>query len=85
MPYLFGSLRVAAAATIIGAIIGELPAGIPDGLGRADHVQPYYSSGPEKLWATIVMCSMVGLAFVGLVRLAEHLLTRDRYRPATSG
>ncbi len=85
VPYLFGSLRVAAAASIIGAIIGELPSGIPDGLGSALLTfNQYYSSGPERLWATIIMCSMVGLAFVGLVRLAEHLLTRDRYRPATS-
>lgn len=85
VPYLFGSLRVAAAASIIGAIIGELPSGIPDGLGSALLTfNQYYSSGPERLWATIIMCSMVGLAFVGLVRLAEHLLTRDRYRPATA-
>jgi hypothetical protein len=27
------------------------------------------------------MCSVLGLAFVGLVRLAELLLTRNRYRP----
>jgi NitT/TauT family transport system permease protein len=85
VPYLFASLRVAAAASIIGAIIGELPSGIPDGLGSALLTfNQYYSSGPEKLWATIVMCSIIGLAFVGLVRLAEYLLTRDRYRPAAS-
>src|SRR5512133_661180 len=33
VPYLFASLRVAAAAAVIGALIGELPSGIPDGLG----------------------------------------------------
>jgi hypothetical protein len=27
------------------------------------------------------MCSLVGLGFVGLVRLSEWLLTRNRYRP----
>lgn len=82
VPYLFSSLRVAAASSVIGAIIGELPAGIPDGLGSALlNYNQYYTSGPEKLWATIVMCSIVGLAFVGLVRLAEVLLTRNRYRP----
>jgi NitT/TauT family transport system permease protein len=84
VPYLFASLRVAGAAAVIGAIIGELPSGIPDGLGSALlNYNQYYSSGPERLWATIVMCSFVGLVFVGLVRLAEHLLTRNRYRPAT--
>jgi hypothetical protein len=28
-----------------------------------------------------VMCSLVGLVFVGLVRGAESFLTRGRYRP----
>ena len=82
VPYLFASLRVAGAAAVIGAIIGELPSGIPDGLGSALlNYNQYYSSGPERLWATIIMCSFVGLGFVGLVRLAEYLLTRNRYRP----
>jgi NitT/TauT family transport system permease protein len=83
IPFLFSSLRVAAAASVIGAIIGELPSGIPDGLGAALlNYNQYYTSGPERLWATIVMCSLVGMAFVGLVRVTESLLTRGRYRPA---
>ncbi|MHB8458514.1 MAG: ABC transporter permease [Candidatus Limnocylindrales bacterium] len=82
VPYLFSAFRVAAAAAVIGAIIGELPSGIADGLGSAIlNYNQYYTSGPEKLWATIVVCSFVGLAFVGLVRLAEATLTRGRYRP----
>jgi NitT/TauT family transport system permease protein len=85
VPYLFSSLRVAAAASVIGAIIGELPSGIPDGLGSALlNYNQYYTSGPERLWATIVMCSIVGLGFVALVRLGEVLLTRNRYRPQES-
>jgi NitT/TauT family transport system permease protein len=83
VPYLFASLRVAAAAAVIGAIIGELPSGIPDGLGASLlNYNQYYTSGPERLWATIVMCSLVGLGFVGLVKFSEWLLTRNRYRPA---
>ena len=85
VPYLFASLRVAGAAAVIGAIIGELPSGIPDGLGSALlNYNQYYSSGPERLWATIVMCSLVGLGFVGLVRAAEAILTRNRYRPVAA-
>jgi NitT/TauT family transport system permease protein len=85
VPYLFASLRVAAAAAGLGAIIGELPSGIPDGLGSALlNYNQYYTSGPERLWATIIMCSILGLAFVGLVRLAETLLTRNRYRPVAA-
>ena len=84
VPYLFASLRVAAAASVIGAIIGELPSGIPDGLGSALlNYNQYYSQGPERLWATIIMCSILGLGFVGLIRLAEDRLTRGRYRTAS--
>jgi NitT/TauT family transport system permease protein len=81
VPYLFASLRVAAAASVIGAIIGELPSGIPEGLGSAIlNYNQYYVTAPERLWATIVACSLVGLCFVGLVRVAEWLVTRGRYR-----
>jgi NitT/TauT family transport system permease protein len=82
VPYLFAAFRVAAAAAVIGAIIGELPSGIADGLGSAIlNYNQYYTSGPERLWATIVVCSLVGLVFVGLVALVERLVTRGRYRP----
>lgn len=85
VPFLFASLRVAAASSVIGAIIGELPSGIPDGLGSALlNYNQYYTQGPERLWATIVMCSVLGLGFVGLIRLVEDLLTRNRYRRSTA-
>jgi NitT/TauT family transport system permease protein len=85
VPYLFAALRVAAASSVIGAIIGELPSGIPDGLGSALlNYNQYYTQGPERLWATIIMCSILGLSFVGLIRLIEDRLTRNRYRPVTA-
>jgi len=83
VPYLFPALRVAAASSVIGAIVGELPSGIPDGLGSALlNYNQYYTQGPERLWATIIMCAIIGLGFVGLIRVAESWLTRGRYRPA---
>ncbi len=82
VPYLFSGFRVAAAASVIGAIIGEQTAGVAAGLGSAIiNYNQYYTSGPERLWATIVMCTIVGFIFVGIVNLAERLLTRGRYRP----
>ena len=82
VPYLFSGFRVAAAASVIGAIIGEQTAGVASGLGSAIiNYNQYYTSGPERLWATIVMCTIVGFIFVGIVNLAERLLTRGRYRP----
>jgi NitT/TauT family transport system permease protein len=81
LPYLFTSFRIAASASVVGAIIGELPSGIPYGLGSSIlNFKQYYVSGPERLWATIIVAAMVGLVFVGLVRLAESLVSRGRYR-----
>jgi NitT/TauT family transport system permease protein len=82
VPYLFAALRISATASIIGAIIGELPSGIPDGLGGAIlNFKQDYTSDPGKLWATIIAACVLGLVFVGLVRAAEALLTRGQNRP----
>ncbi len=81
IPYLFSGFRIAAAASVIGAIIGEQTAGVASGLGSAIiNYNQYYTSGPERLWATVVMCALVGFAFVGAVNLAERIVTRGRYR-----
>lgn len=82
VPYLFVAFRVAAAASIIGAIIGEQTAGVASGLGSAIiNYNQYYVSAPERLWATIVMCTFVGLFFVGAVKVVETIVMRGRYRP----
>jgi NitT/TauT family transport system permease protein len=82
VPYLFAGFRVAAAASIIGAIIGEQTAGVASGLGSAIiNYNQYYVSAPERLWATIVMCTFLGLFFVGAINVAETIVMRGRYRP----
>jgi NitT/TauT family transport system permease protein len=77
VPYLFTALKVAAAASIVGTIIGEGPGGVPQGLGRAIlNFNQQYVTGPEKLWATILVASAVGVGFFLIVRLAELLVVR---------
>jgi len=74
MPYLFPALKVAATASIIGAIVGELPAGIREGLGRAIlSFASSFSSAPEKLFASVLVASLLGIVFVALVTLVERL------------
>ena len=88
VPYLFTALKVAAAAAIVGAIIGEGPGGVKDGLGRAIiNFNQQYISGPEKLWATILIAALTGILFFAMVRIAEVLSTRQRASggPATGG
>jgi NitT/TauT family transport system permease protein len=72
VPYLFTALKIAAAASIVGTIIGEGPGGVQQGLGRAILTfNQQYISGPEKLWATIVVASLVGIMFFVIVRVIE--------------
>jgi NitT/TauT family transport system permease protein len=78
-PYLFTALKISATASIVGAIIGEGPGGIRFGLGRAIiNFNNQYISGPEKLWAAILVAAALGIAFFGLVRLAELVTLRGR-------
>lgn len=79
LPYLFTALKISATASIVGAIIGEGPGGVPDGLGRAIiNFNQQYVSGPEKLWATVVASALLGIVFFLLIRLAELLTLRGR-------
>jgi NitT/TauT family transport system permease protein len=82
-PYLFAAFKVAATASVVGAIIGELPSGIRDGLGGAIlNFNQFYVSGPPKLWAAIIVAAAVGIAFFALVRVAEVLFLRGRAAPS---
>ena len=82
-PYLFAALKVAATASVVGAIIGELPSGIRDGLGGAIlNFNQFYVSGPPKLWAAIIVAAIVGIGFFGLVRAAEVVFLRGRAAPS---
>lgn len=83
LPYLFTALKISATASIVGAIIGEGPGGIPDGLGRAIiNFNQAYITFPAKLWATIFVSALVGIAFFLLIRLVETLVLRGRQAPA---
>ena len=74
LPYIFTALKVSATTSVIGAIVGELPSGIPDGLGRVLLTFSYYFvSGPEKLYAAIVGAAALGILFAAVVALAERL------------
>jgi NitT/TauT family transport system permease protein len=84
LPYVFTGLKVAAGASVVGTIVGELPSGLPDGLGRQLLTFAYYYlSGPEKLYAAVLFSALLGIAFVALVALIERLvIPRSRRMPA---
>ena len=77
LPFVFSALKISATASVIGAIIGETPASIQDGLGGAIvNFNQYYATGPERLWATNIICAALGFVFFGAVVLVEHFVLR---------
>jgi NitT/TauT family transport system permease protein len=83
LPYLFTALKISATVSVIGAIVGELPAGLGDGLGRALlNFASTFITSPEKLYASIIISALLGIVFVGLVTLAERLIVGERRLPA---
>jgi NitT/TauT family transport system permease protein len=75
LPFLFPALRIAATASVIGAIVGELPAGQSDGLARQIlSFASSFSAAPEKLFASVLVASLLGILFVGLIALVERLV-----------
>lgn len=76
-PYLFTGLKIAATASVIGAIIGELPVGSKNGIGVQIVVGSQYNTfNPGFLWATILIAALLGMIFYGVVALAERLIVR---------
>ena len=77
LPYLFSALRLSATASVVGAIIGELPTALQNGLGGAIfNFNQYYSIEPQELWATNVIAALLGIAFFVIVVLAERAVVR---------
>lgn len=83
-PFLFTAFKIAATASLVGAIVGELPSGIRAGLaGQLLGAMQYYSIQPGALWAAIVACALLGIATFVAVVIVERRMLRD-YRPTES-
>jgi NitT/TauT family transport system permease protein len=77
LPYLFAAFKISATASVVGAIIGELPASIQDGLGGAIlNFNQYYSTTPENLWATNLVAAALGIVFFLVVVIVEKIVVR---------
>ena len=77
LPFLFAAFRVSATACVVGAVIGELPSSIQDGLGGAIlNFNQYYSLNPTYLWATNLIAAALGIAFFLVIVIAEKLVVR---------
>jgi NitT/TauT family transport system permease protein len=72
LPFLFASLKVGVAASLVGAIIGELPTGAVAGLGARMLSGSYYGQ-TIQIWAALLMAAILAAALVAVIGLAERI------------
>ena len=70
MPYLFASLKVGIAASLVGAIVGELPTGAVAGLGARLLSGSYYGQ-TVQIWAALFAAAIVAAGMVIVIGLIE--------------
>lgn len=71
MPYLFTSLKVGMAASLVGAIVGELPTGAVAGLGARLLSGSYYGQ-TVQIWAALFAAAIVAAGMVMLIGAVER-------------
>jgi len=82
VPYLFVSMKIAIAASLVGAIVGELPTGAVAGLGARLLTGSYYGQ-TVQIWAALFAAAIMAGVLVGIVGILNRLvLRRMGARPA---
>lgn len=75
MPYLFASLKIAIAAALVGAIVGELPTGAVAGLGARLLAGSYYGQ-TVQIWSALFAAAILAALLVALLGVVERMLLR---------
>lgn len=75
LPYLFTSMKVAVAISLIGAIVGELPTGAVAGLGARLLSGSYYGQ-TVLIWSALLMAAFCAAMLVALVGVADKWVRR---------
>ena len=72
VPYLFASLKVSVAASLVGAIVGELPAGATAGLGARLLSGSYYGQ-TVQIWAALFAAAALAAGLVMIIGGIERV------------
>nr|WP_321443165.1 ABC transporter permease [uncultured Cohaesibacter sp.] len=75
MPYLFTSMKVGIAASLVGTIVGELPTGAIRGLGARLLTGSYYGQ-TVQMWAALFAAALLAASLVALVGLTEKVVMK---------
>jgi NitT/TauT family transport system permease protein len=73
LPFLFVSMKIAIAASLVGAIVGELPTGAVAGLGARLLGGSYYGL-TQQMWAALVAASVMAGILIAIVGLVERIV-----------
>jgi NitT/TauT family transport system permease protein len=78
-PYLFPALRLAGAAAVVGAVVGEISTGTSGGIGRlVIEYSREATTDPAKVYTAMLGAALLGVVVAGFVALLEWPLTRHR-------
>ena len=75
VPFLFTSMKVAVAASLVGAIVGEMPTGAVAGLGARLLTGSYYGQ-TVQIWAALLVAALMAAVLVGIVGLVNAVVLR---------
>ncbi|AQQ07695.1 ABC transporter permease [Roseibium algicola] len=70
VPYLFTSMKIGMAASLVGAIVGELPTGAVAGLGARLLAGSYYGQ-TVQIWSALLMAAFLAGSLVALIGMIE--------------
>ncbi len=73
LPYLFTSMKIGVAASLVGAIVGELPTGAAGGLGARLLAGSYYGQ-TTQIWAALFMAAAMSALLILSISAAERLV-----------
>ena len=75
MPYLFASLKIGVAASLVGAIVGELPTGAVAGLGARLLAGSYYGQ-TIQIWSALICAAILAASLVAVIGVIERFTLR---------
>ena len=75
MPYLFTSMKVAVAISLVGAIVGELPTGAVAGLGARLLAGSYYGQ-TVQIWSALFAAAAIAAVLVTIVGIVHRMVLR---------
>lgn len=75
MPYLFASLKIGVAASLVGAIVGELPTGAVAGLGARLLAGSYYGQ-TIQIWSALICAAILAASLVAVIGVIERVTLR---------